>query len=163
MKKIRFLAYISIFVLIGCTKSSRKAAEYNNLIIKQENFIAENYDSFYSSFKKSDSLSLLKDFMKLKKGIKAVTDTLSQYESFNSDSSLLNAANNLNSLYTKTVNEQVDSIIALFFLPPENYSMEYFKQLKEIEKRANDKLKIGLENFDKVQSEFIKRYNLDKN
>lgn len=50
-----------------------------------------------------------------------------------------------------------------FFLPPENYSIEYFKQLKQIEKKANNKLKKELENFDKVQSEFIKRYNLDKN
>lgn len=163
MKKISFLVFIIVLVIVGCTKSSRKAAEYNNSIIKQENIIAENYDLFFNSFKKSDSLSLQKDFNKLKKMIKAVSDTISQVQPFNSDSSLLNAAKKLNSLYTKTVNEQIDSIINLFYLPPENYSIEYFKQLQQIEKRANDRIKKGLEYFDNVQSKFIKRYNLDIN
>ncbi|MFH0866540.1 MAG: hypothetical protein V1904_10100 [Bacteroidota bacterium] len=156
------LLIISVF-FISCGPSSEEAAKYNDALIAQEAMVLNAERELVTALTKNMSTALIDTaYNKLVKQLKTSTDSVKGAGMFDGATLLKDALLELFTTYNTVTEKDYTEIIQLNKISDTLTTMaEDFDKKIEITDRIDSILNGAVDKFDKVHSEFAKKYRLE--
>ena len=159
MKKLTWL-FLSVMILFNVAQAqNKKAAKYNNKIIKLQHSVTPDVVSFFKTFEKGSAEDLKKKQAKLIKDFDAAIAKVNAMPDFEGDGELKKAALDWFKLYESSFKNEYDHIITL--VTNRDRSKEDHAKLDQMTDELVKREGAVDAQFEAAQTAFAKRHQLE--
>lgn len=159
IKKLSLLFLSVLFVFGTAQAQNKKAAKYNNKIIKLQHSVTPDVVSFFKTFKEGSAEDLKKKQAKLIKDFDGAIAKVNAMPDFEGDGELRKAALDWFKLYESSFKNEYDHIIAL--VANRDRSKEDHAKLDQMTNDLVKREEVVDAQFEAAQTAFAKRHQLE--
>lgn len=159
IKKLSLLFLSVLFVFNMAQAQNKKAAKYNNKIIKLQHSVTPDVVSFFKTFEKGSAEDLKKKQAKLIKDFDAAIAKVNAMPDFEGDGDLKKAALEWFRLYESSFKNEYDHIITL--VTNRDRSKEDHAKLDQMTDELVKREEAVDAQFEKAQADFAKKHHLE--
>ncbi len=159
MKKLSLLFLSALFIFNTAHAQNKKAAQYNNKIIKIQHSVTPDVVAFFKTFEKGSAEDLKKKQTKLIKDFDAAIAKVNKMPDFEGDGELKKAALDWFKLYESTFKNEYDHVITL--VTNRDRSKEDHAKLDQMTDELVKREEAVDAQFETAQTAFAKRHKLE--
>lgn len=159
IKKLSLLLLSAVFIFNVAQAQNKKAAQYNNKIIKLQHKVTPDVVSFFKTFEKGSTEDLKKQQAKLIKDFDAAIAKVNAMPDFEGDGELKKAALEWFRLYESSFKNEYDHIITL--VANRDRSKEDHAKLDQLTDELVKREEAVDAQFEAAQAAFAKRHKLE--
>ena len=159
IKKLSLLFLSALFILGTAQAQNKKAAKYNNKIIKLQHSVTPDVVKFFKTFEKGSTEDLKKKQAKLIKDFDRAIVKVNAMPDFEGDGELKKAALDWFKLYESSFKNEYDHIITL--VANRDRSKEDHAKLDQMTNELVKREEAVDAQFETVQTAFAKRHQLE--
>ncbi len=156
--KILFL--LSVFYLVSCSPSPKKASQYNNMLIHHQRAVINKLDDLIASFTTYNKEEMNQAYNALMEQINYSLDTLRKVKPFDGSTEFRDKTISLLEFYKKIAQTQLKEVMRLLSKSEDDYTSQDAMRVSEIMSEVHDRIAEENAKFKKYQEEFANKYHL---